>query len=635
MRIIPSLSSAVAAISDAIGQSIKTCSFVFILVTLAPTLGLAASYTFEKIHSSPPPNVQSGTIAINNDGSVCYLDFPASGPSTLNRDLYIGKVGSAPVNVTNGFKSFNSVEIGGINSSGVVVFIGNLLDSTATTQTFLYTASRAGAPSLLASSTDSDPNDIFLSVVGSHPSINDSGDVVYNLNAKIMEASGGNTHMVLDNAPLSYLGGTASRLGNVNSKGVIALLDFNNAGVPGVYAVTNQSRVPYAEKAGLYYAAFTPSINNSGAIVFATTTSPTDATINVKLATPSGVSTIYTGTGVLSLAPPSINNNGDVLMKGVSSLFVGSDPLAGKVIAVGDALFGGTVAYVESSPSPNSSARTINDLGQIAFRYALTSGESGVAVATPSGLPAIPTNGVQSAGGFGTFSSVAAGSWIEIYGTNLAATTRQWAGGDFSNGVAPTTLDGVTVAVAGQPAFIDYVSSTQVNALLPSSLATGPALLVLTTPSGATVSAQVTVAATDPGILAPPSLVVNGVQYAGALFSDGTTFAMPQGAIVGVPSRPAKPGDTLVLYGIGFGPVTGGLTAGTVVTQSNSLLSPVEIDVAGIPAQVSYFGLAPGYTGLYQFNFTVPNVADSNVVPLTVKLGNVPASQKLNIAVHQ
>ncbi len=287
-----------------------------------------------------------------------------------------------------------------------------------------------------------------------------------------------------------------------------------------------------------------------------------------------------------------MNNQGDILLKAASELFVGTDPVAGKVIGVGDTLFGGTVIYLESSPL--SSARTINDKGQIAFRYNLSNGEAGVAVATPSGVggPAITASGVQSAGAFGSFSSIASASWIEIYGSGLASTTRQWAGSDFSNGVAPATLDGVKVTVAGQPAFIDYVSPTQVNALLPSNLPPGPAQLVLITPSGVSLTAQVTIAAVDPGLLAPPSLAVNGVQYVAALFSDAQTFAIPRGAIASVPSRPAKPGETLVFYGIGFGAVSGGLTAGTVVTQQNSLVAPLEIDIAGVPATLSYFGLA-------------------------------------------
>src|SRR5216110_616439 len=71
--------------------------------------------------------------------------------------------------------------------------------------------------------------------------------------------------------------------------------------------------------------------------------------------------------------------------------------------------------------------------------------------------PAITSNGIVTASGFGGFASAAPGSFIEIYGTNLAGTTRGWATDDFTNGNAPTSLDGVTVTVGGKPAYIIYV----------------------------------------------------------------------------------------------------------------------------------------------------------------------------------
>ena len=50
---------------------------------------------------------------------------------------------------------------------------------------------------------------------------------------------------------------------------------------------------------------------------------------------------------------------------------------------------------------------------------------------------------VQTAGAYGAFSSIAPGTWIEMYGSNLATTpTRTWAGGDFTGVQAPTSLGG-------------------------------------------------------------------------------------------------------------------------------------------------------------------------------------------------
>ncbi len=96
-----------------------------------------------------------------------------------------------------------------------------------------------------------------------------------------------------------------------------------------------------------------------------------------------------------------------------------------------------------------------------------------VVQAAASTLPLIESGGVVSASAFGEFTSAAAGTWIEIYGSNLASDTRSWTGADFNGNDAPTSLDGTSVTIAGQLGFVDYISPTQVNALIPSNVPTG------------------------------------------------------------------------------------------------------------------------------------------------------------------
>jgi uncharacterized protein (TIGR03437 family) len=248
--------------------------------------------------------------------------------------------------------------------------------------------------------------------------------------------------------------------------------------------------------------------------------------------------------------------------------------------------------------------------------------------------PAIRPNGVVSAGAFGGFSSISPGSWIEIYGSNLSVTNRGWTGADFDGGLAPTSLDGVSVLIGGRPAFIDYVSPSQINALVASDAAIGPMQVVVSGPTGVSDAYPIAIQPTQPGLLAPPSFQVSGKQYVAALFSDAQTFVLPVGAIPGVSSRPAKPGETITLYGVGFGPVTPNVLAGTLVTASNALANSLQIFIGNTLATTSYAGLAPNLTGLYQFNVTVPSVSDNPAVPLTFNLGGLPAAQTLYIAVQ-
>ncbi len=255
------------------------------------------------------------------------------------------------------------------------------------------------------------------------------------------------------------------------------------------------------------------------------------------------------------------------------------------------------------------------------------------------GITGQPTiSSVISASGFGDFSAAAPGTWIEIYGSNLAPDTRQWASGDFNGNNAPTSLDNVQVIAGGQKAFIDYISSSpgQINAQLPSNIATGATVAVTVTNGAATSSAfNVTVNSTQPGLLAPAAFQIGGKQYVAALLPDGATYVAPAGAIAGVTSRPAHPGETITIYGIGFGSVVPNISAGQIVTESNQLASSLQVLFGQMPAPIVYSGLSVGFVGLYQFNVVVPAVPDNDLVPLTFRLAGAAAAQTLYISVHQ
>jgi uncharacterized protein (TIGR03437 family) len=247
-------------------------------------------------------------------------------------------------------------------------------------------------------------------------------------------------------------------------------------------------------------------------------------------------------------------------------------------------------------------------------------------------LPKISS--AASAGAFGAFAAAAPGSWIEIYGSNLAGNTRSWTTADFTGNAAPTTLDHTSVTIGGQSAFVDYISPTQVNAQVPSNVGTGAQPLIVTTSVGASAAVNVTMNVEQPGLLAPPSFAVGGTQYVVALFPDGATYVLPPGAIVGANSRRAKTGDVITLYGIGFGTVSPSIQAGQIEQAANALANSVHILFGGVEGVLSYQGLAPSAVGLYQFNVTVPNVTPGDAVPVTFTLAGTAGAQKLAIAIQ-
>src|SRR5262249_50878743 len=79
----------------------------------------------------------------------------------------------------------------------------------------------------------------------------------------------------------------------------------------------------------------------------------------------------------------------------------------------------------------------VSDLANNVIRLLTPSSPSG----GPGALPSIASGGVFSASGFGALPSATPGSWIEIYGSNLATTTRMWTTADFTGINAPTSLN--------------------------------------------------------------------------------------------------------------------------------------------------------------------------------------------------
>jgi uncharacterized protein (TIGR03437 family) len=75
-------------------------------------------------------------------------------------------------------------------------------------------------------------------------------------------------------------------------------------------------------------------------------------------------------------------------------------------------------------------------------------------------------------------------------------------------------------------------------------------------------------------------------------------------------TRPVKVGETLILYGVGFGPTNPPVSAGQSYSGAAATVNPVQITIGGVPAVVAFSGITGA--GLYQFNITVPNVASGD-----------------------
>jgi uncharacterized protein (TIGR03437 family) len=248
--------------------------------------------------------------------------------------------------------------------------------------------------------------------------------------------------------------------------------------------------------------------------------------------------------------------------------------------------------------------------------------------------PVISNNGVISASNYGNgFPAIAPSTWIEIYGFNLATVpTQTWAGSNFVGTQAPSALGGTTATVAGQPAYVYFVTPGQVDVQVPSGIAAGLQPLVLTTAGGSSLPYMVTVNTVEPGVLAPPAFNISGKQNVVALESNTLTYVLPT-SVAGVSTTQARVGDSLTLYGIGFGTVTPNIPAGQVVQTLSQLTSSLQITFGGVPCTITYQGLAPNYVGLYQFNVTVPNIPANTATPVVFTVNGVAVPQTLYIAI--
>jgi uncharacterized protein (TIGR03437 family) len=158
-----------------------------------------------------------------------------------------------------------------------------------------------------------------------------------------------------------------------------------------------------------------------------------------------------------------------------------------------------------------------------------------------------------------------AGSWITIFGQNLASVTTSWTGTDFVNGGLPTSLLGTSVLVNGNAAYVAYISPGQINALAPAGSIVGTVNVQVMTPQG--VSTEY---AANEATFAPGLFVLNN-NYVAALHSSDFTVVDA--------AHPAKPGETILVYGTGFGPTNPPLNIGQLVNVPEPLANSPAVTI--------------------------------------------------------
>ncbi len=241
--------------------------------------------------------------------------------------------------------------------------------------------------------------------------------------------------------------------------------------------------------------------------------------------------------------------------------------------------------------------------------------------------PVVSTNGIVPV--FSSSTTIQPGSWVSIYGANFAGSTTVW------NGNFPTSLGGVTVTINGKAAYLYFVSPTQINLQAPSDTAAGNVEVVVTTPSG-TVTSTVTLAQVGPSFSLLDSKHVAGIilraNGSGAYGGGSYDIIGPTGTSLGYATVAAKAGDTIELFGVGFGPTSPAVPAGQVFSGAAPTTYPVTLFINNAVVVPTFAGLSSA--GLYQINLTVPTGLGAGDVSLQAMVGGARTPTGVVISVQ-
>jgi uncharacterized protein (TIGR03437 family) len=171
---------------------------------------------------------------------------------------------------------------------------------------------------------------------------------------------------------------------------------------------------------------------------------------------------------------------------------------------------------------------------------------------------------------------------------------------------------------------VAYISPTQINFIVPADSNVGPEGVQVTTTGvvSNTVSAQLQT-------FSPAFFLWDG-QYAAATHLNYTLAASPS---VFATATPAMPGETIILWGTGFGPTNPPDIIGQATSGAPAVTTLPTVTIGGVQAEVLGAAMSAGFAGLYQIAVQVPSSLSDGDQPIVAQAGGVqsPASVLLTV----
>jgi len=230
--------------------------------------------------------------------------------------------------------------------------------------------------------------------------------------------------------------------------------------------------------------------------------------------------------------------------------------------------------------------------------------------------PILYYRGIVNAASFAPFglpnASIARGSVLTVFGEHLGPTQSPALAFPLSS-----TLGGVSLSVTQKGSitqlFPIYVSPSQVNAIMPSTVTPGLATLRLVYQNFKSNAITIVIGSSAPGIFA----VSNGGYGPGVIDNYVSAAVQPVNSLV----MPVARGTIVTIWGTGLGPVT---FPDNVAPTAGNVSTPVSVSIGGQTAAVQYSGRSPCCAGVDQIVVRVPDDAPLGCwVPVSVNAGGV------------
>lgn len=225
---------------------------------------------------------------------------------------------------------------------------------------------------------------------------------------------------------------------------------------------------------------------------------------------------------------------------------------------------------------------------------------------------------------------ISPGELISIFGANIG--TPPISGQYNDAGLYPASLGNTSVTIGGKPAPLLFVSTTQINAVVPFEVAGQKTVdVVVTHDDVAAPTVSVPIADTAPAIF-----TATGTGKGQGAIQNATS---PIAATPNNAANPAPPGSVVAIYATGGGLLSQTVEDGSilisVIQPASGPQAPLSLTIGGKPAQINYAGAAPfEVAGMLQINAVVPQGIGSGAQPVVIKIGNNDNSaQQVTVAV--